>query len=77
MNNNDEDSNSTGDDTTTYTTPAASNNTTNFKTQNQNITRSTFGNNMSFSPVNTLVNPIRLIVNMNTRGSITKPTPIS
>ena len=77
MSDNDEDCNSDGDNTTVYTGPAPSNETSNFTTQNPNIPRSTFGKHMSFSPVNTMVNPRRLTVNTTIRNSVTRPTPLN
>ena len=63
-----DDVNSAGDGTTAYTAPAPSTSSSNFRQQNTNIPGSTFGNNMSLSPVDT-VNPRRLTV-----ASIAQPT---
>ena len=63
-----DDDNSAGDGATAYTAPSAFHNFIKFSTTITNIPGSTFGNNMSFSPVNT-VNPRRFTVT-----SITQPT---
>ena len=63
-----DDDNSAGDGTTAYKAPAPSTTSSNFRRQNNIFPGSTFGNNMSFSPVDT-VNPRRLTV-----SSIAQPT---
>ena len=65
-----DDDNSAGDGTTAYKAPAPSTTSSNFRRQNNNIPESTFGNNMSFSPVNT-VNPRRLTVTSTTPSTLT------
>ena len=65
-----DDDNSAGDGTTAYKTPAPSTTSSNFRRQNTNIPGSTFDNNMSFFPVNT-VNPRRLAVASITQSTLT------